>query len=57
PPGSPPNISYFPTGHTPSAGSVLSAPPTALIRMQGHAPSHAYNSGVKEILSMVHGYQ
>ncbi|XP_059363872.1 epithelial splicing regulatory protein 1-like isoform X1 [Carassius carassius] len=57
PPGSPPNISYFPTGHTPSAGSVFSAPPTALIRMQGHAPSHAYNSGVKEILSMVHGYQ
>uniref|UniRef100_A0A672SH52 Epithelial splicing regulatory protein 1 n=1 Tax=Sinocyclocheilus grahami TaxID=75366 RepID=A0A672SH52_SINGR len=57
PPGSPPNISYFPTGHTPSAGSVLSAPPTALIRMQGHAPSHAYNSGIKEILSMVHGYQ
>uniref|UniRef100_A0A671ME25 Epithelial splicing regulatory protein 1-like n=1 Tax=Sinocyclocheilus anshuiensis TaxID=1608454 RepID=A0A671ME25_9TELE len=57
PPGSPPNISYFPAGHTPSAGSVLSAPPTALIRMQGHAPSHAYNSGIKEILSMVHGYQ
>ncbi|XP_056619299.1 epithelial splicing regulatory protein 1 isoform X2 [Triplophysa dalaica] len=57
PPGSPPNISYFSTGHTPSAGSVLSAPPTALIRMQGHAHSHAYNSGVKEILSMVHGYQ
>uniref|UniRef100_A0A673JT41 Epithelial splicing regulatory protein 1-like n=1 Tax=Sinocyclocheilus rhinocerous TaxID=307959 RepID=A0A673JT41_9TELE len=54
PPGSPPNISYFPTGHTPSAGSVLSAP---LIRMQGHAPSHAFNSGIKEILSMVHGYQ
>uniref|UniRef100_A0A8C0YFD4 Epithelial splicing regulatory protein 1 n=1 Tax=Cyprinus carpio carpio TaxID=630221 RepID=A0A8C0YFD4_CYPCA len=57
PPGSPTNISYFPTGHTPSAGSVLSAPPTALIRMQGHAPSHVYNSGFKEILSMVHGYQ
>ncbi|XP_065101620.1 epithelial splicing regulatory protein 1 isoform X2 [Paramisgurnus dabryanus] len=57
PPGSPPNISYFPAGHTSSAGSVLSAPPTALIRMQGHAHSHAYNSGVKEILSMVHGYQ
>ncbi|TRY84584.1 hypothetical protein DNTS_001322 [Danionella cerebrum] len=54
PPGSPPNISYFPTGHTPSAGSVISAP---LIRMQGHAPSHTYNAGVKEILSMVHGYQ
>ncbi|XDV40320.1 hypothetical protein PO909_009421 [Leuciscus waleckii] len=57
PPGSPPNISYFPTGHNPSAGSVISAPHTALIRMQGHAPSHAYNPGVKEILSMVHGYQ
>ncbi|XP_056123788.1 epithelial splicing regulatory protein 1 isoform X1 [Rhinichthys klamathensis goyatoka] len=57
PPGSPPNISYFPAGHNPSAGSLISAPHTALIRMQGHAPSHVYNPGVKEILSMVHGYQ
>ncbi|XP_026856987.2 epithelial splicing regulatory protein 1 [Electrophorus electricus] len=57
PPGSPPNLGYFPASHTPSAGSVLSNPPTALIRMQGHTSTHTYPSGVKEVLSMVQGYQ
>ncbi|XP_017579335.1 epithelial splicing regulatory protein 1 isoform X2 [Pygocentrus nattereri] len=57
PPGSPPNMGYYHTSHTPSAGSVLSHPPTAMIRMQSHTSAHAYASGVKEILSMVQGYQ
>ncbi|XP_030639288.1 epithelial splicing regulatory protein 1 isoform X2 [Chanos chanos] len=57
PPGSPPNMGYYSTGHAPSTGSVISTPPTTLIRMPSHAPSHTYNGGVKEILNMVQGYQ
>ncbi|KAG9283595.1 epithelial splicing regulatory protein 1 isoform X1 [Astyanax mexicanus] len=57
PPGSPPNMGYFPTSHAQSAGSVLSSPPTAMIRMQSHTSSHAYPNGVKEFLSMVQSYQ
>ncbi|XP_062841758.1 epithelial splicing regulatory protein 1 [Trichomycterus rosablanca] len=56
PPGSPPNLGYFPT-NTHSAGTVLPNHHAAMIRMQSHTSSHSYASGVKEILSMVQAYQ
>uniref|UniRef100_A0A3B3T352 Epithelial splicing regulatory protein 1 n=1 Tax=Paramormyrops kingsleyae TaxID=1676925 RepID=A0A3B3T352_9TELE len=50
PPGSPTSLNYFPS---PSSAPALAAQPGALVRMQ----SLAYNSGVKEILNIVQGYQ